>query len=111
MVIANSVELFSVKPNCERVRMQFLVINLAILLSRISSNNLENTDNREIGRNSSSEVGDVFFGIGMTLATSKSFGKVSNSMHLLNNPARSGAKTHLEGFTNLGEIWSRPGAV
>ena len=52
-----------------------------------------------------------FFGIGMTLATLKSFGKVSNSMHLLNNLARSGAKTHLESFTNLGEIWSRPGAV
>ena len=47
----------------------------------------------------------------MTLATLKSFGKVSNSMHLLNNLARSGAKTHLESFTNLGEIWSRPGAV
>ena len=34
-----------------------------------------------------------------------------NSMHLLNNLTRSGAKTHLESFTNLGEIWSRPGAV
>ena len=111
MVIANSVELFSVKPNCEGVRMQFLVINLVILLSRIFSNNLENTDSREIGRNSSSEVGDIFFGIGMTLATLKSFGKVSNSMHLLNNLARSGAKTHLESFTDLGEIWSRPEAV
>ena len=111
-MIANSVELFSVKPNCEGVRMQFLVIIiLIILLSRIFSNNLENTDSREIGRNSSSEVGDVFFGIGMTLTTLKSFGKVSNSMLLLNKLARSGAKTHLESFTNLGEIWSRPGAV
>ena len=83
--------------------MQFLVINLqlVILLSRIFSNNLENADSREIGRNSSSEVGDVFFGTGMTLATLKSFGKVSNSTHLLNNRARSGAKTHLESFTNL----------
>ena len=69
--------------------MQFLVINLVILLSRIFSNNLENTYSREIGRSSSSEVGGVFFGIGMTLATWKSFGKVSNSMHLLNNLARS----------------------
>ena len=77
MVTANSVELFSVRPNCEGVRMQFLVINLVILRLRIFSNNLENTDSREIGRNSSSEVGDVFFGIGMTLATLKSFGKVS----------------------------------
>ena len=78
MVIANSVELFSVKPNCEGVRMQFLVINLVILLSKIFSNNLENSDNREIGRNSSSEVGDVFFEIGleMTLAIWKLFGKV-----------------------------------
>ena len=41
MVIANSVELFSVKPNCEGVMMQFLIINLEILLSRIFSNNLE----------------------------------------------------------------------
>ena len=48
MVIANSEELFSVKPNCEGVRMQFLVINLVILLSRIFSNNLENTDSREM---------------------------------------------------------------
>ena len=47
----------------------------------------------------------------MTLAILKSFGKVSNSMHLLNNLARSGAKTHLETFINLGEIRSRPGAV
>ena len=61
MVIANSVKLFSVKPNCKGVRMQFFVINLVILLSRIFSNNLENTDGREIGRSSSSEVGDVFF--------------------------------------------------
>ena len=78
MVIANSVELFSVKPNCEGVRMQFLVINLIILLSRIFSNNFENTYSREIGRNSSSEFEDVFFGIGMTLAIFKSFAKVSN---------------------------------
>ena len=47
-MIANSVKLFPVKPNCEGVRMQFLVINLVILLSRIFSNNLENTDSREI---------------------------------------------------------------
>ena len=58
--MANALELFSVKLNCEGVRMQFLVINLVILLSRIFSINLENTDSREIGRNSSSEVGDVF---------------------------------------------------
>ena len=85
--------------------MKFLVIKLVILLSRIFSNNLKNTDSREIGRNSSSKVRDVFFGIGMTLAILKSFGKVCNSMHLLNNLARSGAKTHLEGFTNSAEIW------
>ena len=42
MVIADSVELFSAKPNCERVRMQFLEINLVILLTRIFSNNSEN---------------------------------------------------------------------
>ena len=60
-MIASSVELFPVIPNCEGVRMQFLVINLVILFSRIFSNNLENTDSREIGRNSSSEVGDLFF--------------------------------------------------
>ena len=93
--------------------MQFLVINLVILLSRIFSNNLENTDCREIGRNSSSEVKDVFFGIGMTLATLKSFGKVSNSMHLLNNLARSGAKTHLGKLykfrRNLVKAWSSVG--
>ena len=47
----------------------------------------------------------------MTVAILKSFGKVSNSMHLLNNVAGSGAKTYSESFTNLGEIWSRPGAV
>ena len=111
MVIANAVELFSVKPNCEGVRMQFLVINLVILLSRIFSNNLENTDSREIGPNSLNEVGDVFFGTGMTLAILKSFEKVCNLMHLLNDLARIGAGTHLESFNlgefcNLGEIWS-----
>ena len=111
MVIANSVELFSVKPNCEGVRMQFLVINLVILLSIFFSTNLENSHSREIDRNSSRKVGDVFFGMGMTLAILKLFGKVSNSLHLLNNLARSGAKTHLESFTNLGEIWLKPGVV
>ena len=63
VVIANSVVLFSVKPNCEGVRMQFLVINLVILFSKMFSNNFfkNTTDSREIDRNSSRKVGNVFF--------------------------------------------------
>ena len=61
-------ELFSVKPNCEEVRMVFSN-KFCHFAFKNFSNNLDNTDSREIGRNSSREVGDVSFGIGMTLAT------------------------------------------
>ena len=52
-------------------------MNFNILILRIFSNNFEKTVNREIGRNSSSDLGEEVFGIGITYATLKSLGKVS----------------------------------
>ena len=46
--------------------MLFLLINILILFSTIFSNNLENTDRREIGLNSFSDLGEETLGTGIT---------------------------------------------
>ena len=66
VVIASSVELLALKPNCAGVKM-FVLINILILSSKIFfSNNLKSTDRREIGLDSFSDLGEETLGIGIT---------------------------------------------
>ena len=78
-------ELFSLKPNCEGVKMLFLFTNFVMFFSIIFSNTFEITQRSEIGRKSPSDFGVETLAIGTTYTILNDSGKVSSLMHLLNN--------------------------
>ena len=63
--MANSVELFVLKPYCEAVNISFLFRKFFILIS-IFSKCLEKIDKREMGRKSPNVCEDETLGIGTT---------------------------------------------
>ena len=64
MVIANSVELFSLHPNWNGVIMLFFCNEFGHYFSKTFSNNLEKPDSKTMGQNSSRDFGDEVLGIG-----------------------------------------------
>ena len=66
MVIASSVELFVVNPNCSGDNILYLSIKSIILVFNTFSKIFENKFKREIGQNSPSSLGVNVLGIGMT---------------------------------------------
>ena len=78
-------ELFSLKPNCEGVKMLFLFTNFVIFVSIVFSYIFEKTQRSEINRKSPSDMGDETLAMGTTFAILNESGKVSSLMQLLNN--------------------------
>ena len=91
-------ELISLKPNCEGVKMLFLFTNFVIFVSMIFSSTFEKTQRSEIGRKSPSDLGVETLAIGTTYAILNDSRKVSSFMHLLNNFASIGDKIQLDIF-------------
>ena len=66
--MANSVELFVVKPYCETVKISFLFRKFLILISIIFSKSLQKVGKSEMGRKSPNVCGDETLRIGVTYA-------------------------------------------
>ena len=88
--------------------MLFLFTNFVIFVSMIFSNTFEKAQKSEIGRKSSSDLGDETLAIGTTYAFLNKLGKVSSLMHLLNNFGGRGDKMQLDIFVNIEGISSIP---
>ena len=69
VVMANSVELFLLKPYCEAVKISFLFRKFLILISINFSKSLEKIGQSKMSRKSPNVCGDETLGIGTTYAT------------------------------------------